>query len=318
MQVYRDFEDLQRNDSTVISIGTFDGVHGAHRQILNRVLELAKEKNARSFIVTFHPHPQEVLKNKTPDIKLLSTTEEKIRLFEKIGIDNVLVISFTEEFSKTNARDFYKDIIYSKVGVSDLVVGFDHVFGRNREGDFGTLQELGKEFGFEVHRVEEIDIENIKVSSTRIRHLLAEGNVELANKLLGHEYGIEGIVITGDNRGRTLGFPTVNIEAVSENKQIPADGVYCVRVELEGEEFYGMMNIGFSPTLTEGKIKMMEVNIFNFDRDIYGRKIYINFLTRLRSEIKFKSKDELVSQLQRDKEESLNYLKSKKIITDKI
>ena len=312
MQVYREFEGLQRNNSTVISIGTFDGVHGAHRQVLDKVLELSKANNARSFIVTFHPHPQEVLKNKTPDIKLLTTTDEKIKLFEKIGIENVLIINFTEEFSKTNARDFYKNIIYSKVGVSHLVVGFDHVFGRNREGDFGTLQGLGKEFGFEVHRVEEIDIEDIKVSSTKIRHFLAEGNIEMANKLLGHEYGFEGIVVAGDNRGRTLGYPTVNIEAVSANKLIPADGVYCVRVELEGEEFYGMMNIGFSPTLTEGAKKVMEFNIFEFDRDIYGGKIYINFLTRLRSEIKFNSKDELVNQLHKDKEQSLNYLKSKK------
>ncbi len=312
MQVYREFEGLQRNNSTVISIGTFDGVHGAHRQVLDKVLELSKANNARSFIVTFHPHPQEVLKNKTPDIKLLTTTDEKIKLFEKIGIENVLIINFTEEFSKTNARDFYKDIVYFKIGVSDLVVGFDHVFGRNREGDFGTLQGLGKEFGFEVHRVEEIDIEDIKVSSTKIRHFLAEGNIEMANKLLGHEYGFEGIVVAGDNRGRTLGYPTVNIEAVSANKLIPADGVYCVRVELEGEEFYGMMNIGFSPTLTEGAKKVMEINIFEFDRDIYGGKIYINFLTRLRSEIKFNSKDELVNQLHKDKEQSLNYLKSKK------
>jgi len=312
MQVYRDFESLKRNLSTVISIGTFDGVHGAHRQILNKVLELAKEKNARSFIVTFDPHPQEVLKNKTPGIKLLTTTDEKIKLFEKIGIENVLIINFTEEFSKTKARDFYKDIIYSKTGVSDLVVGYDHVFGRNREGDFGTLQLLGKEFGFEVHRVEEIDIENIKVSSTRIRHFLAEGNVDMANKLLEYQYGFEGIVVVGDKNGRKLGYPTANVEAISANKLIPADGVYCVRVEIEGEEFYGMMNIGFRPTLTEGVKKVMEVNIFEFDRDIYGGKIYINFLTRLRSEIKFKSKDELVNRLHQDKEQSLNFLKSKK------
>lgn len=312
MQVYREFEGLQRNNLTVISIGTFDGVHGAHRQVLDRVMELSKANNARSFIVTFHPHPQEVLKNKTPDIKLLTTTDEKIKLFEKIGIENVLIINFTEEFSKTNARDFYKNIIYLKLGVSHLVVGFDHMFGRNREGDFGTLQGLGKEFGFEVHRVEEIDIDDIKVSSSKIRHFLAEGNIEMANKLLGHEYGFEGIVVAGDNRGRTLGYPTANIEAVSANKLIPAGGVYCVRIELGGEELHGMMNIGFSPTLTEGAKRVMEINIFEFDRDIYGGKIYINFLTRLRSEIKFNSKDELVNQLHKDKELSLNYLKSKK------
>jgi riboflavin kinase/FMN adenylyltransferase len=312
MHIYRGLEGLVRNDSTVISIGTFDGVHGAHRQILNKVLELSRANSARSFIVTFDPHPQEVLKNKTPDIKLLTTTDEKIRLFEKIGIENLLIINFTEEFSKTNARDFYKNIIYSKAGISHLVVGFDHVFGRNREGDFGTLQELGKEFGFEIHRVDEIDIEGIKVSSTKIRHFLAEGNVDMANKLLGHEYGFEGIVVAGNNRGRTLGYPTVNVEASAPNKLIPADSVYCVKVEVKGKEFYGMMNIGFSPTLTEGIKKIMEIHIFDFNRDIYGEKIYIYFLTRLRSEVKFNSKEELIERLSKDKEESLNYLKSKK------
>lgn len=318
MQVFRDIGSLKKNDLTVISIGTFDGVHGAHRQILDKVQELAKKKKARSFIVTFHPHPQEVLKNKTPDIKLLTTTDEKVKLFEKLGIENVLIINFTEEFSKTNAKDFYKNIIYSKIGVSDLVVGYDHVFGRNREGDFGTLQSLGKEFGFDVHRVEEIDIENIKVSSSKIRRLLAEGNVDTANKLLGHEYGFEGTVVIGDKNGRTLGFPTANIETASSNKLIPADGVYCVRVVTEGEEFFGMMNIGFRPTLTEGVKKVMEVNIFEFEHSIYGAKIYINFLTRLRSEIKFNTNDELVNRLHLDKVQSLNYLKSNKTITDKI
>ncbi len=312
MHIYRGFEGLIRNDSTVISIGTFDGVHGAHRQILNKVLELSKANDARSFIVTFDPHPQEVLKNKTPDIKLLTTTDEKIRLFEKIGIENLLIINFTEEFSKTIARDFYKDIIYSKAGISHLVVGFDHVFGRNREGDFGTLQELGKEFGFEVHRVDEIDIEGIKVSSTKIRHFLAEGNVEMANKLLGHEYGFEGLVVVGDKNGRKFGYPTANVEPAALNKLIPGDGVYCVKVSVGNDEFYGMMNIGFRPTVSEGIKKIMEVNIFEFDKDIYGEKIYIWFLTRLRSEIKFNSIDELIKQLGKDKEESLKYLKSKK------
>lgn len=312
MHIYRGFEGLTRNDSTVITIGTFDGVHGAHRQILNKVLELSKANNARSFIVTFDPHPQEVLKNKSPDIKLLTTTDEKIKLFEKIGIENVLIINFTEEFSKTNARDFYKDIIYSKAGISHLVVGFDHVFGRNREGDFGTLQELGKEFGFEVHRVDEIDIEGIKVSSTKIRHFLDEGNIDMANKLLGHEYGFEGQVVEGDKNGKKFGFPTANVEPAASNKLIPGDGVYCVKVLVGRDEYYGMMNIGFRPTVSEGIKKIMEVNIFDFDKDIYGEKIYIWFLTRLRSEVKFNSITELIEQLNKDRENSLNYLKSKK------
>ncbi len=311
MQVFRDFISLQRNDLTVITLGTFDGVHCAHREILKKVLELSKEKSARSFIVTFDPHPQEVLKNKSPDIKILTTTAEKLKLFEEIGIQNVLIIKFTEEFSKTHAKDFYKDIIYSKTGICDLVIGYDHVFGRNREGDFGTLQELGKELNFSVHRVEEIDIDGIKVSSTNIRHFLAEGDVEKANRLLGHKYGFEGIIVDGDKQGRTLGYPTANVEPSALNKLIPGDGVYCVKISLGNEMHYGMMNIGFRPTLTEGIKKVMEVNIFDFNKDIYGEKIYIYFLTRLRSEVKFNSKDELLNQLGKDKEQSINYLKSK-------
>ena len=310
MQVYRDFSELKRNDLTVISIGTFDGVHCAHRQILDKVLELSKSNNARSFIVTFHPHPQEVLKNKTPEIKLLTTTEEKLNLLEEIGIENVLVINFTEEFSKTQARDFYKNIIYSRIGVHDLVVGYDHMFGRNREGDFNTLTELGSGFKFRVHRVEEIDVDGVKVSSTNIRHALAEGNVEKANRLLGHKYGFEGLVVVGDKNGRTLGFPTANVEPTASNKLIPGDGVYCVKVTIGKDVFYGMMNIGFRPTLTKGIKKVMEIYIFDFNKDIYGEKIYINFLKRLRSEIKFASKEELTEQLNKDKEQSLNYLKS--------
>jgi riboflavin kinase / FMN adenylyltransferase len=312
MQVYRDFEGLKRNDLTVVSVGTFDGVHSAHRQILSKVLELSASNNARSFTVTFDPHPQEVLKNKTPEIKLLTTTDEKLRLFEEIGIENVLIIKFTKEFSKTNARDFYKDIIHSKVGICDLVVGFDHVFGRNREGDFNTLTELGSEFNFRVHRVEEIDVEDIKVSSTKIRHLLLEGDVEKANKLLGHEYGFEGLVVLGDRNGKKLSYPTANVVSAASNKLIPGDGVYCVKVLVRKKMFYGMMNIGYRPTMTEGMKKVMEVHIFDFDSDIYGERIYINFLVRLRSEKKFGSKEELISQLDKDKEQSLNFLKSKK------
>jgi riboflavin kinase/FMN adenylyltransferase len=312
MQVYRDFEGLKRDDLTVVSVGTFDGVHCAHRQILGRVLELSSSGNARSFIVTFDPHPQEVLKNKAPEIKLLTTTDEKLRLFEDIGIENVLIIKFTEEFSKTNARDFYKDIIHSKVGICDLVVGFDHVFGRNREGDFNTLTELGEEFNFRVHRVEEIDVDNIKVSSTKIRHFLLEGDVEKANRLLGHEYGFEGLVVPGDRDGKQLGYPTANVVSTASNKLVPVDGVYCVKVWVRKKMLYGMMNIGFRPTLTEGIKKVMEVHIFGFDSDIYGEKIYINFLIRLRSEKKFASREELISQLDKDKEQSLKYIENKK------
>src|SRR4030095_15708531 len=185
MNVYYKPESITRNTSTAVTIGTYDGVHLAHRQVIRKVIELASEKNLRSFIVTFEPHPQEVLKSKTPDIKLLSSIEERLHLFEQIGVGNVLVIKFTEEFSKQHPREFYEKYIAGRIGLSELVIGYDHLFGVNREGDFNTLIELGKEFGFSVHRVAEIDVDGLPVSSTRIRAALAEGQIEEARKLIG-------------------------------------------------------------------------------------------------------------------------------------
>ncbi len=316
MNVYRDISEVQRNDNTVVTIGTFDGVHLAHRQIINKVTELSKQNsiansNPRSFIVTFEPHPQEVLKNKTPDIKLLTSLEEKLRLLEKAGIENVLVIKFTEEFSKTSANEFYQKYIYGEIGLSDLVIGYDHLFGKDRQGDFQTLQNLGKEFNFNVHRVEEIDVDGKPVSSTRIRKALAEGNIEEANKLLGHEYSFDGIVVEGDKIGRTIGYPTVNLQFIKENKVMPNDGIYCVKVIHNGAAHYGMMYHGVRPTLSEGLIRAKEVHIFDFDKTIYGDKLTVSFLTKLRDDKKFTSKEELIAQIDKDKEDSLKFLEIK-------
>jgi riboflavin kinase/FMN adenylyltransferase len=308
MNVYYDVNEVPKDPKTVITVGTYDGLHLAHRQVLDKVTMLAKEKNYRSFIVTFEPHPQEVLKNKTPDIKLLTAIDEKLRLFEKAGIENVLVIKFTEEFSKTEAREFYQKYLSGSIGVSDIVIGYDHLFGRNREGSFETLKALGKEFGFEIHRVEEIDVEGRPVSSTRIRHALAEGNIEEANKLLGYEYGFDGVVVEGDKVGRTIGYPTVNLKPVKENKVMPKEGIYCVRVIHNGLEYYGMMYHGFRPTLSEGVKRALEVHIFGFDKTVYGEKITISFLTRLRDDKKFSGKEELIAQIDKDKEDSLSYI----------
>lgn len=316
MQVYRNIDDIKRDEKTAVTIGTFDGVHLAHRSVIDKVLELSKQNNLRSFIVTFEPHPQEVLKNKTPDIKLLNTIDEKLRLLEKTGIENVLIINFTEEFSKTQAKEFYENFVYGKIGISDLVIGYDHLFGRNREGDFSTLTKLGDEFNFKVHRVEEIDVEGKPVSSSRIRKYFAEGQIEKANGLLGYEYSFDGIVIEGDKVGRTIGYPTVNMKPVKENKVMPNDGVYCVRVSMGNEEHFGMMYIGYRPTLSAGIIRALEVNIFDFDRNIYGEKLTVSFLTKLRDDIKFTSKEELIEQINKDKENSLKFLNIKIKNTD--
>ena len=308
MNIYRDINEVKKDKNTVISVGTFDGVHRAHRQIIQKVTGITNDNNARSLIITFDPHPQEVLKTRTPDIKQLTITEEKLKLFESLGIENVLVIRFTMEFSKTTARDFYEKLIYSKIGISYLVVGYDHGFGKDREGNLKMLDRLGKELGFSIHRVEEIDVDGAPVSSTRIRKFLSDGEIEKANSLLGYDYSFEGIVVEGDKQGRSLGFPTANIKPVAENKAMPKDGVYTVRIGINGSTYYGMMNIGFRPTLTEGVRKLIEVNIFDFDGSIYGEKINISFLKRLRDERKFSSRDELIEQLHNDKEASLSFL----------
>ncbi len=311
MVVYGNFDDIKRNNATIISVGTFDGIHWAHRQVINKVLDLALKDEARSFLITFDPHPQEILKNKTPEIKLLTTTAEKLKLFEELGVENVLVIKFTEEFSKTVARAFYENLIYRKIGISHLVVGYDHGFGRNREGDLQVLKGLGTEFGFRVHRVDEIDINNTKVSSTNIRHFLLEGKIEKANSLLGYLYGFNAKVIKGDKLGRELGFPTANLELTAKNKVIPGNGVYAVKVELEGKEYNGMMNVGYRPTVTENSELFIEVNILEFSGQIYDKILTIRFVKRLRDEMKFGSKDELVNQIKKDQEQTLKILNTK-------
>jgi riboflavin kinase/FMN adenylyltransferase len=311
MNIYYHPNSVIRNEKTAVTIGTFDGVHLAHRQVINRVLELAKNKELRSFIVTFEPHPQEILKSKVPDIKLLSSIDERLHLFEQTGIENVLVIRFTEEFSKTEPRDFYAKYISGRIGLSDLVIGYDHLFGHNREGDFSTLVELGKEFNFELHRVEEIDVDGLPVSSTRIRTALAKGMIEESSRLLGYDYGFEGIVVEGDKVGRSIGYPTVNLKPVKENKVMPMEGIYCVRVEHNGVVYYGMMYHGFRPTLTAGLRRALEVHIFDFDKNVYGEKLKISFLVRLRDDKKFATKQELIDQIDKDRENSLRFLSTK-------
>ncbi len=311
MNIYYHPNSVTRNEKTAVTIGTFDGVHLAHRQVINKVLELAKEKELRTFVVTFEPHPQEVLKNKTPDIKLLSSIDERLHLLEKTGIENVLVMRFTIEFSKTEPRDFYARYISGRVGLSDLIIGYDHLFGHNRGGDFSTLVELGREFNFAVHRVEEIDVDGLPVSSTRIRSALAGGMIEDAGRQLGYDYSFEGIVVEGDKVGRSIGYPTVNLKPVKENKVMPMEGIYCVRAEINGGVHYGMMYHGFRPTLTEGLRRALEVHIFDFDKNIYGEKLKISFLTRLRDDKKFATKQELIEQIDKDRENSLRFLSTK-------
>ncbi|HEY5124936.1 MAG TPA: bifunctional riboflavin kinase/FAD synthetase [Ignavibacteria bacterium] len=308
MKVIRDFESVEYNKNSVITIGTFDGIHLGHRKIIDSVHEIRDSKNLRSIIVTFEPHPQIVLKNKAHDIKLLSTLEEKLEMFERLGIDMVYVINFTKEFSQNTAEEFYKKFIFDKFGLSDIVIGYDHMVGRNREGGFKTLKKLSGEYDFIIHKIDELKINGYTVSSTVIRNMLLASSVKDAAMLLCDYYPFTGEVIYGDKLGRKIGFPTANIKPLSEYKLIPKNGVYLVLSEIKGKKYYGMMNIGVRPTVTEGLNKTNEIYFMDFNDDIYGEILKIKFLDFIREEKKFNSVNELKQQIEKDKEVSIDII----------
>ena len=306
MKVFRDSDKFEFDNRSVVTVGTFDGVHLGHKKIIEKLNDIKKSKKLRSVIVTFDPHPQIVLKNKTKDIKILTTTDEKLKLFESFEIDIIYIINFTKEFAKISSEEFYKTYLIDKIGMSELVLGYDHKFGKDREGNITTLKNLSGEYNFNFHGVGEFKINNEKVNSTAIRNTITESNLEKASFFLGRSYSMAGQVIGGDKRGKSLGYPTANIKPLSENKLIPNTGVYLVSIELKDSLYYGMMNIGFRPTISDNNEKIMEVNIFNFDEDIYGEIIKINFIEKIRDEKKFDSINELKKQLSADKEYSIN------------
>ena len=303
-------KDVERVSNSVVTVGTFDGVHEGHKALIETVVSKAKKRDARSVVISFDPHPRDIINPGNTGIKQLTTIQERREILEEIGIDVLLIIPFTRDFSLLSSEEFVEKIVFEKVGVSEFVIGYDHHFGKDRTGTIETVENLGKELGFDAFVVSKREMGNITVSSTTIRKELSEnGNVEQASKLLGREYLLNGIVIHGDKRGRTIGYPTANLKAEHPNKVIPKDGVYVVKVRVEGEWFSGMMNIGNRPTF-KGAQKALEVNIFEFDKDIYGQTIQVRFLKRLRDEVKFSGVDELIAQLDKDKQLSLNFLES--------
>jgi riboflavin kinase / FMN adenylyltransferase len=302
MVVVKEGEKSCYNKNSVVTVGTFDGIHLGHKKIISDLISIKNEKNLRGGVVTFDPHPQLILKNKHNDIKLLSTTEEKLREFEILGIDLVYIINFTKEFSEMNAEDFYKNYLIERIGLTDIVIGYDHNFGKNREGNYESLKSFSVKYGFDVHKVNEFKLDGDRINSTTIRNFLNDGNVEKASSILGNNYYFYGKVVYGDRRGNKIGFPTANIQPLSENKLIPKNGVYFVSVEVKGNKYFGMMNIGTRPTIAEQKEIFIEVNIFDFEENIYGEIIKIDLIKFLREEKKFSSIDELVLQLNKDKE----------------
>lgn len=305
MQVITDISEFEYNKKSAVTVGTFDGLHPGHLEIIRKLNFIKKEKGLRSIVITFEPHPQIVLRNRETDIKILTTPEEKLEMFKNLNIDIAYVINFTKEFSNTSAEEFYRNYLIDKIGLNDLVLGYDHMFGKNREGNFDTLKTLSAKFDFTVDKVEEYRINGEHISSTVIRKLLAnEGNVSKVRKILGRYYELSGTVVKGKKLGRDLGYPTANIKPSSEFKLIPKTGIYAVGVEVNNIRYSGMMSIGKNPTVTDDESIKLEVNIFDFDVNIYGKNIKVNFIDYIRDERKFDSLEELKIQMSSDKEKS--------------
>ena len=302
MLTTRALEEITPKQSTVVTVGTFDGVHVGHQSILRHVVERAKAIGGRSLVVTFDPHPREVV-GRGP-VEYLTTLQERLDRIREEGIEQTLVLSFTYEFSQQTAEQFYSGMLLPHIGIREVIVGHDHLFGKDRQAGFSEIERIGSASGFSAHLMPPVLIGGVAVSSSAIRSFLREGDVISAATFLGYPYSLSGIVAKGDGRGRTIGFPTANIEPAVQKKVVPGNGVYFVRVLLEGQQEpkYGMMNIGVRPTFGESALRTLEVHIFDFDAVIYGARIGVQFLRKIRGERKFSSVDELVAQLHRDRE----------------
>lgn len=291
--------------SPVVTLGIFDGVHRGHRMLIDCLISRAKETGGESVVITFSPHPRLVLEKDHLNLTFLTTLEEKKDLLEKAGIDHLVIIDFSIEFSRMPACDFVKDILSGRIGTKYLIVGYDHHFGRNGEGDFDTIKQCSGSLDFKLEKVQGLQTEEGAISSTSIRDALLNGRLDDANRLLGYNYSLTGIIVDGEKIGRSIGFPTANIRPEA-HKLIPANGVYAVEVKTDDGYYPGMMSIGTNPTLNREKgIRSIEVNILNFDRDIYDSDITVIFRKRLRDEIKFDSLDQLAIQMIQDKADTL-------------
>lgn len=299
MKIHQGLNAIQPIRNAVVTIGTFDGVHIGHREILQRLKEIALKNNGETVVVTFWPHPRLVLFPDDDSLKLLSTFEEKADILLNLGIDHLVAIPFTKEFSNLTSEQFTRQVLIEKIGTKMLVIGYDHRFGKNREGSFEHLKANEKEYGFKVEEISKQEIDNIAVSSTKIRKALEIGDVKTANSYLGQHYSLSGKVVEGNRIGRKIGFPTANIEIVEKFKLVPADGVYAVKVFLDDRTYQGMLNIGNRPTIGDDK-RSIECNIFNFSADIYNSKIKVELIERVRAELKFENVEQLKQQLEMD------------------
>ncbi len=296
-------EHFNKPNRAVVTSGTFDGVHIGHQKILNRVIELARETDGESVVLTYWPHPRMVLKPGNHGLKLLSTFNEKAALLESAGIDHLIRIPFTEDFSRLTSEEFVRRILINSLGTRYLVIGYDHRFGKNREGGLEHLQQNQEAYGFEVEEIPRQDIDDIGVSSTKIRNALENGDIETANSYLNRSYSLTGKVVKGQQNGRNIGFPTANVHIAEDYKLIPADGSYAAWAVVNGKPHGAMMNIGVRPTVGDGK-RTVETHIFGFSENLYGEEVTLQLVAPLRPEMKFNSLEHLASQLTEDKEKA--------------
>jgi riboflavin kinase/FMN adenylyltransferase len=303
MKVYRNFDEIDFEGGTVVTVGTFDGVHKGHQLIIKRLLEISGKENLTGVVLTIDPHPQLVLKKegKSP-IKILTVISERIKLFEKFGLEHLFIIPFSYEFSRTAPDVFVREYLHEKFNFKKILIGHDHLFGRNREGSSDLLDKMSTELGFGLELIEPFTDNGILVSSTIIRNALANRELDTANEMLGYEYFVDGEVEHGSGRGEQLGYPTANIKIPDPSKQLPANGIYLVSSVIDGKKYFGMANLGTRPTFSDDEIVLLEVNFLNFDYDIYGKPLSVSFLKFIREEKKFSSAEELVKQMDNDKE----------------
>jgi riboflavin kinase / FMN adenylyltransferase len=306
MKVHTDLASFKHVTRPVLTTGTFDGVHQGHQAILRRVQEVARREQGESVLFTFHPHPRMVLFPHDNELKLLNTPKEKIHLLEMAGVDHLLIVPFSRTFSRMRAVQYVQEVLVGALGVHAVVLGYDHRFGRNREGDLALLRQQGKAYAFRVEEIPAHEVDHMAVSSTKVREALLNGDVRHAAEWLGYPYPLTGLVVKGDQLGRRIGWPTANLAIVDPYKLVPGSGVYAVRVQLRNESYPGMLNIGVRPTVQHEKQETtVEVHIIGLDRDIYGELVSLRFVQRMRNEQRFAGVDELRVQLAQDKMNAL-------------
>lgn len=306
LKIYNSVNSYKNDKKAIVTIGIFDGVHLGHSKILNRITQTALDLNCESLVLTFFPHPKMVLEEKS-GIKLLNTIDEKVFLIEKTGLDNLIIHPFDKSFSELSAEEFVKNILVEKLNIQKIIIGHDHRFGKNRNANIDDLIHFGKKYNFEVEQISAQEINEVSVSSTKIRDAITEGDIDLATEFLGYNYLLTGIVSKGKQLGRTIGYPTANIQIKEDYKLLPKNGVYIAKSVINNKIVFGMMNIGVRPTV-DGITQTVEIHFFDFNDDLYEQEIVVSILKRIRDEKKFESLDELKDQLTRDKTTSLAYL----------